>query len=386
VTERFGNVERGLPGIPARRAYVETMSDLESAPIVTAVGLDLPTADVVEAAFRLSQLTGGPIIPVHALPIRSGSDEGNAMAARRQILAHFAPAIDQGVTVIEPVIEPWDPAELVLRAASTTGAQMIVVGGGQAQTIKQWLVGSVTERIVRHSRRPVFVARGTFPGPDRPIVCPVDLSPQSHLAFQLGLRMARLFRAPYRVVTVIPAGGALFYGEERLDHAADRVEDRVRETLAQLVAGHDDSGVQLELNVVGGRPVSGILDASRDAHLVVLGSSSFDHLLPATFGGVAEKVFRAAGASVITVRDVDPLVEAREAFVSHVASLRGDAERLLEQGDVRAAIERGRDAVQAAPGNAALHELLARSYEAAGDDVLAQTYHDNAKAIRSSLG
>jgi nucleotide-binding universal stress UspA family protein len=364
------------------------MTDLDTSPIVAAVALDLPTADVVEAATRLSRLTGAPILPVHALPTGRlhHVDPGDAQRARDALLAYFAPAIDEGSTVIEPVVEAWEPAELVLRCASTSGAQMIVVGGGQPHTIRQWFAGSTAERIVRHSRRPVFVARGTFPADEAPIVCPVDLSPQSHLAFQLGLRMARLFKAPYRVITVIPSEGALYYGGKRLDRAADRIEDQVREALQKLVAGHDDTGVNVQLEVLGGRPVSRILDATRDAHLVVLGSNSFDRLLPATFGGVSEKIFRGTWASVLTVRDVDPLVEAREALISHVAVLRGEAEKLLEQGQAEAAVERARDAVEGAPGNAALHELLARAYQATGNGELAKTHQATAKAIRNSLG
>ncbi len=364
------------------------MSDLDTGPIVAAIALDSSSADVVEAATRLALLTHAPILPVHAVP--SGRlhvvDPRDAERARAEILSYFAPAIDEGTTVIEPVVEPWEPAELVLRAASTSGAQMLVVGGGQPQTIRQWFAGSVAERIVRHSRRPVFVARGTFPADDQPIVCPVDLSPQSHMAFQVGLRMARLFHAPYRVVTVIPTDGALYYGGQRLDRAADRIEDRVREALQNLVAGHDDTGVNVQLEVLGGRPVSRILEATHDAHLVVLGSGSFDRLLPATFGGVAEKVFRGAWASVVTVRDVDPLVEAREALISHVATLRLEAEAQLERGNFAAAVERARDAVEGAPGNAALHELLSRAYAGMGDTALAEEHDAAAKAIRTSLG
>jgi Flp pilus assembly protein TadD len=86
------------------------------------------------------------------------------------------------------------------------------------------------------------------------------------------------------------------------------------------------------------------------------------------------------------VRDIDPLVEAREALISHVATLRSEAEKLLDAGNAEAALERARDAAEGAPGNAALHELLARAYDATGNAKLAATHRATAKEIRSSLG
>jgi len=363
------------------------MANLETAPILAAIALDSVIGDVVEAATQLARRADAPILPVHAVPSRLFKRaETQQKEAREQILAYFAPAIDEGLTVIEPVLEQGDPAELVLRTASLAGAQLIVAGGGEPATVRRWLAGNVAERIVRHARQPVFVARGTLPGGEQGIVCPVDLSPQSTLGYQLALRMARLFDAPLKVVTVIPSDGVLFFGGEELEHTADRIEEKVQEEVDRLVAGHDDTGVKLEIEVLAGRPVSRILEVANDAHLVVLGSSSFDHLLPSTFGGTTEKIFRGAWASVVTIRDADPDRAEREAHLTHVAALRREAEKMLEAGRFHSGVNLARAAVDEAPGNAALHELLARGYDAVGDATLANDQREVAKMIRESLG
>lgn len=357
-------------------------------PVIAAVGLDATTFEVVRAATELARRVGAPIVPVHALPprLRLKKVDESISAAREQIVAHFAPAVDEGITVVEPVIAREEPAALVVRTASMTGAQLIVVGGGEPETVKRWLLGSVAERVVHSARSPVFVARGTLPGSERPVVCPVDLSPQSHLGFTLALRMARLFDAPLRVVTVIPPDRPLWFGGAELDHSADRIAAKTREEMDTMIAAHDTAGVDLAVEVMGGRPVAQILDAASDAHLVVIGSGGFDYLLPGTFGSTTEKVLRGAWSSVLAVRDADPDKDARERHLRHVASLRRDAEARVESGDFEGAVVRARAALNEAPGHAGLYDLLGRALAGAGRSDDAATMKKLAQMVRDSLG
>ena len=109
----------------------------DNSPIVVGVALDAVTNDVAEVATELGRRLRAPLVPVHAVLPRGARelDETAIAELRDRILAYFAPAIDEGVTVIEPVIERHEPAELVLRTAARAGAQLIIVGGGEPQTV-----------------------------------------------------------------------------------------------------------------------------------------------------------------------------------------------------------------------------------------------------------
>jgi nucleotide-binding universal stress UspA family protein len=288
--------------------------------------------------------------------------------------------------VAEPFIEEGDAAETVRRVAASVGAQMVVVGGGETETVVRWLLGNTAERIVRGSRQPVWIARGTMPGPGRRIVCPIDLSPQSRSGFLVALRMARLFDAPLRLVTVIPPERHTVYGAEELDRGADRLEEEARRAMRDMVAAHDTAGVQVEMVVLAGRPVSQVLDGSHDAHLLVIGSSGFDMLLPGTFGGTAEKILRGSWASVVAVRDSDPDRAQRESRIRHVAALKREAQEAMQADNPGRAELLLRSALDDADGNPALHEALAESLKAQGRDAEAADHRHVAAEIRRSIG
>lgn len=58
---------------------------------------------------------------------------------------------------IEQVIVNGSPAEAVCQQAEERGADLVVVGSRGLATVGRWLLGSVSDRIVHHCRRPVLV-------------------------------------------------------------------------------------------------------------------------------------------------------------------------------------------------------------------------------------
>jgi len=110
------------------------------------------------------------------------------------------------------------------------------MGGGKPATVRRWLVGSVAEAVVRRATVPVWIARGGPLG-GRPVLCPVDLTPQSRLGLRAGLRVARLFRAPLRVMTVVSDDGPL-------------TADEAHEGVGALLASQDTEGVAVDVEVL----------------------------------------------------------------------------------------------------------------------------------------
>lgn len=359
-------------------------------PIVAAIALDETTPTVVAASTDLARRLSAPVVPVHALTgdiRRVGTTRTmTAAEAADDIRRWFAQAVDEGVEVTEPVVEAEEPGWLVTRRAARLGAQMIVTGGGEVRTVRQWMVGSVAERVVRSARQPVWMSRGTEPAPGRPILCPVDLSAQSRLGFAAALRMARAFDAPLRVLTVVPQGHPIVFDAETLTDELDRLDEERAEALRLLLSGHDLDGVEVRVEVVAGRPVAQILAASHEAHLIVVGGSSFDRLRPGTFGGLTERVVRGAWCSVLTVHDWDPDREERERRLRHVAELKIQAQSLLADGRPVLAERFLRAAIADAPLNAALFDLLEESLTAQKKPDAADEARAAAESIRDSIG
>jgi len=357
-------------------------------PVVLALPLDETTADLVDAGARLARALETQLVTVHATspgPARQAFRDEEIAHARVQLQVWLTGPAGQGLPVAEPVVEAEDPATLVLRIAHLTGAQMIVAGHGRGTTVQEWLLGSVVDRLARHAHCPVFIARGTMPGPGKPIACAVDGSPHSRTGLFAAVRMARLFSAPLRVVTAVHAVHSVRIHAEQLDAKAEEMEATARKEAEELLASIDTSGLEVSLDVRAGRPARVILDASRDAHLLVIASRSFDHLVPMSTTDVAERVVRHSRCSVLALRDDADNHEGRERALHHVVELRAAARTRRERGDHAGAAEALRIATTLAPAHAALEDELAEALDAAGKPAEAGHHREIASMIRDRL-
>lgn len=82
--------------------------------------------------------------------IREGLSRGSFEAARK--------AIGEGVSV-DTVLEMGHPAEEICTVAARTGADLVVVGTRGMSEMKNLVLGSVSERVVRLAPVPVTVVR-----------------------------------------------------------------------------------------------------------------------------------------------------------------------------------------------------------------------------------
>lgn len=356
-------------------------------PVVVGIPLDATTSDVIAAAASLAQRLETTLVPVHALrpwpfPTARRTD-AEAEAAKAAIRQHLAPIAATGLGIADPLVRESEPGPLMLDVADEVHAQMIVVGEGTGPTVAKWLLGSVADRVVRSARCPVWVARGTMPGPERPIVCPVDLSPHSRLGFEEALRMARRYDAPLRVVTVLPSPG-LSQGVDALAVEAAGLESATRSEIDKLTREHDTKGVALDVRVRAGDPTDVILEEARLASLVVLASRAFDMLVPASLGNVTSRVLRRSRCAVLAVRDTDESPERREKRYARVALLRSDALSSASKGDLETAERLLRMAAALQPGMAAIEEDLADVLDKAGRSAEAERYRVLASILRRS--
>jgi len=352
-------------------------------PIVVAVPLDDTTAEVVSAACVLARRLEAPLLPVHAIapyPFPTARHTAaDAQTARDAVRAAFANDTER-VTVEEASVGESAATPWILEVALRAHAQLIVVGAGHGATVGSWLLGTVADRVVRAARCPVFVVRGPLPGPSRPIVCPVDLTPHSHLGLEAALRMARLLEAPLEVLTVLPRAAGTDLAS--LEAEASRLERATHEELEALLRAHDVRDVAVTVHVVAGEPAAEIVEAGKRAQLVVLASRTFDMLVPASVGDVASRVLRNTRCSVLAVRDLDDDVGARAALVARVVGLRDEARKALDEAEIDRAVRLLGIARSLLPGHAVLEDDLATAYDRAGKPEEAARHRDAARILR----
>jgi nucleotide-binding universal stress UspA family protein len=198
------------------------------------------------------------------------------------------------------------PAPTIVEYAEQYEYDVIVMPTHGREGVSRYLIGSVTEKVVRLSSIPVLTARmqpdEQLVFPYENILIPTDGSTGAAHAAEHGLSLAAALDATVHVLSVVDQTSlgldirSTISGREREQAATDAVDD--------LVSEAETHGVSNSVrHVEHGSPIEVILDTidSNDIHAVVMGTTGrrgSDRIL---LGSVAEKTVRSAPVPVITV-------------------------------------------------------------------------------------
>ena len=347
-------------------------------PLIVGMPFDDETEEIVAAIRELGQRLRCPIVIVHALARRRLESERGEADRVAEVEAQLAPHLEllhaAGLSVrVEVAV--GKAADLVLDRAHREHAELIVTGGGQAATVRRWLVGSVAEEVVRRASAPVWVVRGD-PPIGRPVLCPVDLSPQSKQALEAAIRMARAFESSLRVLRVVT---------DETDEVSEQVLDTARAPLEALLAKHDLNGVEVDVQVVRGEPVERIVEWADDAGLVVVGSRGFDPMAPAWLGPVTSRTLRYSSCNALTIREVDVDLKRRETAIAKLADDYEVAWALMNEDREAEALPLLESAARRAPANATIQEGFAIVLDRVGRHVEARGRREIAAMIRKRI-
>jgi nucleotide-binding universal stress UspA family protein len=215
-------------------------------------------------------------------------------------------AREEGVRVRVDLTE-GNPATEILATARTEAFDLIVMGTHGRHGLECWVLGSVTEAVLRRSPCPVLtVAPQTRPAPTArfdTILCPVDFSMASErTAHEAGLLAAETEARLVLFHVIERVGGPPGPVPPGFDRKAYRseAEDNVRRRLGRMRPS--GSGDSAEEAVAWGWPDREILRVARErsAGLIVMGAHGgpLDSIL---FGSIAHKVVRRAPCPVLVV-------------------------------------------------------------------------------------
>lgn len=348
----------------------------QAKPVVVALPLDHQTDELLTMARDLGRRLECPLVIVHALGKRrmesESSTAGRIAKAKQNLGLRLQPLWNAGLDVREEVAI-GTPSELVINSALRNGAQLIITGGGRPATIRRWLVGSAVEAIVHRAVVPVWVLRGE-PAVRQQVLCPLNLSSLSELGLASALRMARAFKVPLRVMTVLPENSS-----------EGPSVDEARQVLQEMLSGQFAGGLEVAVEVMKGSPEERIVDAADDAGLLVIGSRGFNPLIPEALNPVTVRALRHSSCSILAVREVHVDLEANEAEITRLADACRLTWQLIEDNRAAEALPYIEPAAQRAPVNATIQEAYAIVLERVGRDVEARSHHEISRMIRARI-
>ena len=203
-----------------------------------------------------------------------------------------------------------NPAPTIVEYAERYGHDLIVMPTHGRAGLSRYLIGSISEKVVRLSPVPVLTARmqpdEQFAFPYENILIPTDGSAGATHAARHGLSLAAALDATVHVLSVVddtslgPDVRSIISGQESEQAATDAVDD--------LISEAETHGVTNTVRYVEhGTPISEILDCieANDIHGVVMGTTGRRGTDRILLGSVAEKTVRSAPVPVITVRETE---------------------------------------------------------------------------------
>jgi nucleotide-binding universal stress UspA family protein len=210
----------------------------------------------------------------------------------------FAPSLDvTGAAVL------GEPASELVEASS--GAAMVVVGNRGRGGFASLLLGSVSQQVATHATVPVVVVRGRAGAAGGPIVVGVDASASAPHIIELAFEQAQQHGSELTAVGTytlpIPPRGAdtppLLY-----DQDADR-EAAAGELHAALEPWREKYPTVAVQALIGlGSPAKYLVERSRGAALLLVGSRGRGALVGTFLGSVGQQLLHHADCPVMIVR------------------------------------------------------------------------------------
>jgi len=196
----------------------------------------------------------------------------------------------------EAVFMEGHPVAAILKTAESRQADWLVMGTQGRSGWSRARLGSVAERILRETEKPVLTVRGKEgeaknpPASIRKILCPVNFTGIARKALGYATMLAERFFAELRVLTVIESPGEIS-------------EEKEKEKLCTWIPGSLHSRCRMQEAVRRGNAAEEILQAtaSDGCDLIVLGAQHKRFWDSTVLGTTTVNVTRHAPCPVLTV-------------------------------------------------------------------------------------
>ncbi|HEU4841617.1 MAG TPA: universal stress protein [Ilumatobacteraceae bacterium] len=258
------------------------------------------------------------VVAVHAwdLPVVTGYEAGavdptEAEASARDFVRSMVAEHDEGR--VDARIADGPAGRALVHAAETLGPDVVVVVGHGGSGKTSLLLGSTAHHVVHHAHVPVVVVRGELRLPVRRLVVGVDgfdhdrgVDERSMAALRWALRLPGATHVDVSHADFVPAVAAGPVREPGLESDEETAEDdsRLRRAIEEATDGTGvaPNGAEIAPVVAAGTGAFAMIEASRDADLVVIGTRGRSGLLELIVGSTTLEVMAHAHCPVAVVR------------------------------------------------------------------------------------
>ncbi len=198
-------------------------------------------------------------------------------------------------------VEQGEAYEKIVDVAEEENCDLIVMGRRGLRRLERMLIGSVTARVISHSRRNVLVVPRDIDINWKHIYLATDGSSHSEAALERSIDYAREMDGRISVVAVVDMHPE-FYADA--PDVVDEMGARANEVLEEVSARVKEAGVEVETRLLRGDPAQEITQQAKEegCGIIFVGSRGRSGLKKMILGSVAEKIIGLAHCPVFVAK------------------------------------------------------------------------------------
>jgi len=198
---------------------------------------------------------------------------------------------------VEMVVAENQPVPAILLAAEEKKVDMIVMGTHGRSGINRLMLGSVTEKVLHETDRPVLTVREKKGAADFPrvsieqVLCPINYTEVALKALEHAVEMSKCFKAELLVLHVIEPHSTVIKGEDELERLCAWIPDDIRSRCSLKEIVRQGNAAEQIIEVV----------SSARCDMIVLGGQHKHFHDTTVLGTTTLRVTRHAPCPVLTV-------------------------------------------------------------------------------------
>ncbi len=203
--------------------------------------------------------------------------------------------------LIKTVCEEGAVYERIVDLAEAENCDLIIMGRKGASRLESALIGSVTARVIGHSRRDVLVIPNGSQVGLKNILLATDGSKYSNIAAERAVDFAKSYGGNLKVVSIVDVP-AEYYAEA--PKAVDNLIESAKGFVKDVKKSAEAAGVDADTFVGEGEAYEIITKLSREqkADIIIMGSHGRTGLKRLLMGSVTEKVIGHSPCPVLVIK------------------------------------------------------------------------------------
>lgn len=223
------------------------------------------------------------------------------------------------------VIQEGTAPAAILAVAERLCTDLIVIGTHGLHGLDRWVMGSVTEKVLRKARCPVLAVHGPsahdagssgahYPIELREVLLCTDFSVYAQKACEYALSIAEEYDANLTLLHVL---------EEKFQSSRCGSAERSQELLRKLIPEELRNAGRISCSVRAGTPYQVIHELGREMRpdLIVMGVHGRNRFHDAVFGSTTYRVLQLADCPVLAVHSVPETADARSLGLNSAAQV-----------------------------------------------------------------